>query len=236
MSINIINKTDIWISGSNGVVYNSPDNGNTWTLCDTNFFQNVQLPGIWAVSPQKVFAVGTTTNSQQTGVIGYTLDGGATWDSVVPADNYNQNQWIGVCSSENTIVIYGSRAHYMVSNDGGTTWKNDSIENTGGGDGGSDINHLIMLDSQKWWGAFDMGHIYITADGGTSWTEQQTGQGGFLVGIDAVDSQLALVVGTPVSSVVESPILKTTNGGTTWENKFTSKSSLWKITFIKNSY
>lgn len=231
MSINIINKTDIWISGSNGVVYNSPDNGSTWTLHDNIFFQDVQLQGIWAVSPQKVFVVGVTTSSQQTGVIGYTLDGGATWDSIVPADNYNMNQWLGVCSSGNTIVIYGSKAHYMVSNDGGTTWKNDSLNASGGG-GGADINQLIMLDSQKWWGAFDM-HIYFTTDGGTNWTEQQTGQGGFLVGIDAVDSQIALAVGSPVSSVVISPILKTTNGGANWEKKYTCKSFLWKVTFIK---
>jgi photosystem II stability/assembly factor-like uncharacterized protein len=233
MSISIVNKTGIWISGSGGVVYHSSDNGISWTLFDTAFFQNASLQGIWAISPEKVYVAGGTSTSQARGFIAYTLDGGATWDSLVPAGDYNRNEWIGVCSSGNTIVVYGCKAHYIVSTDGGTTWKNDSLQT--GGTNGSDINHLIMLDSQTWWGAFDQGQIYITKDGGTTWAEQPTGQGGYyLVGIDAWDSQLALVAGTPLSMPFVSPILKTTNGGTTWEKKYTSKSRLWKVTFIKD--
>jgi photosystem II stability/assembly factor-like uncharacterized protein len=231
-SICIVNKTNIWISGSNGVVYNSTNNGSTWTLFDTTFFQNGQLQGIWAISPQKVFVVGGTNTSPETGIIDFTLDGGATWDSIVLADNYNFHEWIGVCSAGNTIVVYGSKSHYAVSTDGGTTWENDSLYS--GGIDGADINHLIMLDAQTWWGAFDNGQIFITTDGGTSWNAQTSGEGGsYLVGIDAFDSQLALVVGTPLASVIISPILKTTNGGTTWGTPYKSRSCLWKVTFIK---
>jgi hypothetical protein len=75
--------------------------------------------------------------------------------------------------------------------DGGATWRNDSVPAAGGG-GGADINHLIMLNSKTWWGAFDMGHVYLTTDGGSAWTMQQTGQGGsYLLGIDAWDSRIA---------------------------------------------
>lgn len=233
MSISIINKTNIWISGSNGVVYNSSDNGSNWSLFDTAFFKNGQMQGIWAVSPEKVFVVGGNNAHKERGVIGYTFDGGATWDSIVPADDYNRYRWIGVCSSGNTIVIYGSKAHYMVSTDGGTTWKNDSLQ-TGGTDG-ADLNHLIMLDYQKWWGAFDDGQIFITTNGGTSWDEQQTGQGGFyLLGFGARNSQLALAVGATLSHPVSSTIIKTTNGGTTWEKKYGSTLRLYQLTFIKD--
>lgn len=234
MSISIVNKTNIWISGANGTVYNSTDNGGTWTMFDTAVFHNAALQGIWAISPEKVYVVGQSGDVAGRGFIGYTLDGGVTWDSVTPAEDYNQHEWIGVTASGNTIVVYGGKAHYVVSTDGGTTWENGYVPHTGG-ESGADINHLIMLNSQTWWGAFDEGQIFITSDGGTSWTLQQTGQGGyFMVGIDAWDSQLAIAVGAPLSMPIQSPIIKTGNGGTSWEKKYTCNTTLWKVTFIKD--
>ena len=236
LSISVINRNNIWISGGNGAVYNSTDGGNNWTMFDTSFFHSGGMQGIWAITPEKVYVVGGIggKKSAERGFIGYTLNGGATWDSVFPADDYNRNEWIGVTSAGNTIVVYGGKSHYMVSTNGGTTWINDSIPSTGGVDG-SDINHLIMLNPQTWWGALDEGHIYITTDGGSIWTAQKTGQVGgyYLVGIDAWDRQLALVVGTSEQVPKNVPILKTSNGGTLWEVKYTCNSDLNKVSFIK---
>ena len=233
MSLCVVNRTSIWISGAGGSVYRSADNGNTWTMFDTAFFHSGGMQGIWAITPQKVYVVGGIGNGQARGFIGRTSDGGATWDSVFPSGDYNSNEWIGVAASGNTIVVYGEKSHYMVSADGGTTWSNDSTAATGGG-GGADINHLIMLNPATWWGALDMGNIYLTNDGGSSWIPQETGQGGaYLVGIDAWSSQLALAVGTSVAWPPQGSILKTSNGGTTWEIKQSYKANLNKVTFIK---
>lgn len=236
MSISIVNKTNIWISGANGTIYHSADSGNSWTLCDTSFFNHAFLQGVWAVDQSKVYVVGSPgVGGNRGGFVAYTLNGGMTWDSLVPAEKYNKNEWIGVTSSGNTVVIYGQKAHYMVSTDGGTTWKNGLVPGTGGM-GGADINHLIMLDALTWWGAFDMGEVFITHDGGVTWTQQVTGQGGyFLLGIDAWNDQLAIAVGARAGSSNDCPIIKTSNGGSLWEKKFTtSNSSLEKVTFIKN--
>ena len=93
---------------------------------------------------------------------------------------------------------------------------------------------LVMLNPQTWWGALDMGHIYLTNDGGTSWIPQETGQGGsFLVGFDAWSSQLALAVGSLAGWPPHGPILKTLNGGATWEVKQSYHANLNKVTFIK---
>jgi photosystem II stability/assembly factor-like uncharacterized protein len=236
-SISIFNKTNIWISGSNGTVYNSNDNGNSWTMCDTTFFNHASLHGINAISQNKIFVtggIGAIGNLR--GYSAYTLDGGTTWDSIVPANNYNEHEWIGVCSSGNTTVVYGTRANYIVSTDGGTTWTNGYIPKTGGTKG-ADINHLIMLDSQTWWGAFDMGAIFITLDGGANWTRQPTVglSQYFMLGIDAWDSQLAIAVGVRAGVLNNCPIIKTRNGGALWEQKYTtSNSSLFKVTFIKD--
>ncbi len=233
MSIAIINKTNIWLSGSNGVVINSADNGTTWKLFDTTFFHKGGMQGNFAISPERVYVVGGYGNGNEKGFIGYTLDGGTTWDSVYPADNYNKNEWIGVTSSDNTIVVYGGKSHYMVSFDNGATWNNDSIA-AGGGGGGADINHLIMLDSKTWWGAMDMGHICFTTNGGSTWILQQTDQGGeFLLGIDSWDNKLALSVGELAGYPPTGAILKTTNGGNTWHTVDTVKTQLFHVTFIK---
>ena len=237
----IVNKSDIWIGGgfgTNGMVYKSIDGGSTWAMLDTAFFHNNGIQGLWAITPEKVYVSGAHNieGAATRGFIGYTLDGGVSWDSISPANNFNKWEWIGVVASGNTIVIYGSKARYIVSTDGGNTWKNDSVPNTGGMDG-ADINDLIMLDSQTWWGAFDMGQIFITTDGGTTWTKQQTpGIGGtFAVGIDTWDGQLALAVPFADFSPPICPIIKTENRGTTlWERKYTCNSNLWKVTFIKD--
>ena len=236
----IVNKTNIWIGGgygSNGIVYKSINNGSTWTMLDTAFFHNNSIQGLWAISPEKVYVVGAhhTEGAAVRGFIGYTIDGGATWDSISPANNFNKWEWIGVVASGNTIVISGQQAHYIVSTDGGNTWKNDSVPNAFGGGGGADINDLIMLDSQTWWGAFDEGQIFITTDGGTNWTKQQTtpqAVGNFLVGIDNWDNQLALAVSTELGYPPRCPIIKTDDGGASWENKLICNSNLWKVTFI----
>ena len=234
LSISIVNGFNIWISGGHGAVYNSADGGNTWAMFDTNFFHSGGLQGIWAITPEKVFVVGGIGKSVIRGFIGYTLNGGATWDSVFPANDYNRNEWIGVTASGNTIVVYGEKSHYIVSTNGGVTWKNDSL-NVAGGGGGADINHLVMLSPQIWWAALDMGHIYLTTDGGANWTAQSSGLvgGEFLVGIDAWDTQLALAVGTMAGWPENGPILKTSDGGNTWTTTADYKSNLNKVSFIR---
>jgi len=232
-AISIVNKTNIWISGSGGTVYNSRDNGNRWTMFDTSFFQKGLMQGVWAVSPQKIYVVGKTGGSAPRGFIGYTLDGGAKWDSLLPEDDFNRNEWIGVCSSGNTIVIYGGKSHYLVSTDGGAIWRNDSVPASGGG-GGADINHLMMLNPQTWWAALDMGYVFHTTDGGSAWTSYSTGQGGsYLVGIDAWDNQLALAVGEAVNWPNRGPIVRSSNGGTTWALQKVLRSNLQKVSFIR---
>ena len=233
-SICIVNHNNIWISGTNGSVYNSADNGNTWTMFDPAFFHNAFMQGIWAITPQKVYAVGAVIgNSLERGFITSTSDGGATWDSITPSDDYNRHQWIGVTASGNTIVVYGVNSHYIASTDGGTTWKNDSLQTPGGG-GGADINHMVIVNPQTWWGALDLGQFYLTNDGGSAWMRQLTDQGiAFMFGIDAWNSQIALAVTRSTRVPLNGSIMKTLNWGTTWEVKKSYNTRLSKVTYIK---
>lgn len=175
-SVSVAGTENVWISGSGGRVYNSNDGGATWTVFDTNFFRNGLMQGICAINSQLVYVAGGIYGSpgQLTGFIARTTNGGRTWDSIVPSDNYNRHEWIGVKASDQShIVVYGVQAHYVFSDDAGSSWKNDSVPGTGGGDtGGADINCLTMLDAQTWWGAFDYDNIFMTTNSGNTWTKQ----------------------------------------------------------------
>ncbi len=231
-AISIVNKTNIWISGDGGTVYHSKDNGSTWTIFDTNIFHNGLMQGIWAISTQKIYVVGSYIPNKVRGFIGFTLDGGVTWDSISPVNNYNRYQWIGVVSFMNTIVVYGREAHYIQSTDAGATWKNDSIKKTGGVSG-EDINHMIMLNSESYWGALD-NEIFFTNSGGSTWVSQPSNSNyEFNQGIDAYDNKTALTVGSGLSWIRKGTIQKTINGGTTWKNVHTYHSYLRKVSFIK---
>ncbi len=235
-SISIINKINLWISGSNGLIYHSTDNGNTWSMSDTTFFRNKMLQGIWAINEKEVYVTGgNTQGAEVTGFIARTSDGGQSWDSIVPNDNYNRNEWIGITSSGSTIVVYGGKSHYIVSFDGGSTWKNDSLPMLGGGDMPPDINHLIMPDPNTWWGALDESKIILTTDGGVNWTNQPTGVGGsFMTGLATWDNQNALAIGIPLSFPLRSPLIKTADGGLSWRLITNFKGQMRKVTCIKN--
>ena len=237
-SISMVGHNDIWISGESGTVIHSRDAGNTWTIFDTTFFHNGLMQGIHAINSQTVYVVGgfPVTNGVR-GFIARTADGGQTWDSIIPENNYNRHEWIGVKAADmNHIVVYGGQSYYTFSKDAGATWENDSVPNTGGGGtGGADINCLAMLDAQTWWGAFDYDDIFITTDNGTSWTKQSSaGPGGmWLYGIDYYDRNLAVIVALSSDSPT-GKIIKTSNGGKVWELKYNSRSGLFKVSYIKN--
>lgn len=238
-AIYIDKQTNIWIcgaTGNHGIIYKSTDGGNNFSLLDTTFFKDIRLQGIGVTGTDAVYVTGGQNDRGETGFIAHSTDYGDTWNTNVPDNNFNKYGWIGVASSANTIVIYGGKGTYIVSADGGTSWDNDSIPV--GGVNGADINHLIMLDDQTWWAACDNGNVWITINGGVKWTHQKNipgnVSGSFLVGLDSWDRDLALIVASGFYYPPDGPIIKTTNGGESWETVFVCDVPLWKVTFIRD--
>lgn len=231
-SISIIGKTDIWISGN--VVYHSADGGNNWTSIQSDVLTNKYLQGIHAVNSDIIYVVGSPIGLTR-GFIARTQDGGQSWDSIVPKNGYNKYEWIGVTASDlQNIVVYGQLSHYLSSNDGGQSWKNDSIEGTGGTDG-ADINCLKMLDKNTWWGAFDYDGIFKTKDAGNNWVNQGSApgpKGMWLFGIDFYNYELCVIVAEG-SMPYTGKIIKTANGGLIWELKLETHAQMHKVSFIK---
>ena len=227
VSVSLAGKDHIWISGIPGIVYNSKDGGLTWTLMDTTFFQGGIMQGIHAIDAQTIYVAGGIGSR---GFIARTLNGGQTWDSVVPEHDYNRHEWIGVKAADPAhIVVYGVKSHFIYSDDGGVTWRNDSVPNTGG-IGGSDINCLTMLDAQTWWGAFDYDGIFLTTNSGTSWTKQPSvpPAGMWLFGIDYYNRKEAIIVAQSSMSLT-GKIMITSDGGETWKMTYHSRTWMNKV-------
>lgn len=236
MSVSAAGNSSVWISGSNGIVISTSDGGASWTKYDTSFFRNGMMQGICAVNEDIVYVVGGAgSRSSLRGFIGYTADGGQTWDTVQLDNDYNIHEWIGASSygAEN-IVIYGIQGHYSFTSNGGSSWTNDSTH-IGGGDNGADINCLKMLSPQSWWAALDYDHIVVTHDSGASWTDQGSAGPGnmFLVGIDHYGENYALVTGQSAGWPPGGKILKTSNAGDDWKMVYGSETYIVKVTFVK---
>jgi photosystem II stability/assembly factor-like uncharacterized protein len=234
-SISVAEKKYIWISGVPGIVYNSKDGGNTWSVFDSAFFQHGIMQGVWAVTPNIIYVAGGVEYKAARGFIARTSDGGLTWDTIPPPNDYNRFEWISVKSyGQDDIVVYGQTSHYVYSHDGGITWKSDSVSGTGGM-GGADINCLTMLDAQTWWGAFDYDGIFQTTNAGATWTKQTCPGGGgmWLFGIDYYDRNHAVIVGQASSSYT-GKIVTTANGGNLWTLTYPCRTWLNKVSFIKN--
>lgn len=234
VSISIVGSSTIWISGSSGTVYRSGDGGNNWTHFNSDVLGVKYLQGIHAIDTNTAYVVGNNGVMPEKGIIARTSDAGLSWDSLVPADDYNKNVWLGVTSSDpDNIIIYGAESHYIFSQDGGQNWQNDSIEGTGGTNG-ADINCLKMLDDQTWWGAFDYDYIGQTQNAGNTW-EKQTAAGPYgewLFGIDYYDENICVIVGESSNSNT-GKIIKTADGGRIWDLVYPTEFQMQKVSFNK---
>lgn len=234
VSISMVGSDNIWISGSYGTVYNSIDGGNSWIAIEWDALDNKYLQGIHAINSNEIYCVGGYEGSNTNGFIARTVDGGQSWDSIVPADNYNKHLWIGVTSSGNSHIVYGQEAHFIISKDGGQNWQNDSVLGTGGTNG-ADINCLKMLNATTWWGAFDYDEIFKTENSGDLWSSQGPAPGPqnmWLLGLDYYNEDMCIIVGSSASSN-NGKIIKTGNGGQSWELKQECDAWMQKVSFIK---
>ena len=204
----------IWISGDSGLVIFTEDDGDTWTVCDLpESAADYLIQGIHAINQNVIYAVGNKS-TPRAGIVLKSENGGQDWEEIDLPNNYNDNGWIGVkATDENHIVIHGGQGHYVVTANGGKQWV------TGGPLFAKDLNSLVMLDSSTCWAACDFDTIILTEDSRISWEEQPPAgtSNSFLLGIDALDRNNALVVGSSAGYPQFGKILRTTDGGKNWE-------------------
>ncbi|MEM6648241.1 MAG: YCF48-related protein [Bacteroidota bacterium] len=204
----------------------------TWKLLEESPFQGWRQEDIFFVHPD----TGWTVNLQ--GEVYSTTDGGGTWSyqqtgvsglrSMGFADS--QRGWIGVL---------GGATLLLETTDGGQSWNDITArlgENRGFGICGIhvlDADHIVAV------GRYNQGaHVYRTQDGGQTWTTTNLAPlATTLVDAHFFDAQNGIIVGGGDGDWYQkgrAVVLRTTDGGESWERVFTSSDVgewAWKISF-----
>jgi len=234
-SISGINSQDFWVSGNNGSVYHTTDGARSWKKFDTSIFYNGLVQGIKAIDAHTIYAVGKRSQTN-TGFIVRTLDGGQNWESINLNNGGSQSEWIGVKATDTAnIVVFGCKGNYTSTTNGGDDWISNHINS--GGINNADINDLVMIDSHTWWNAMDLDNIYKTNDAGDNWLQQESvsPRNMYLIGIDAINKQHAIITGTSAGWPPAGKIIMTNDGGETWTLQLTTDYAINKISFIQDN-
>ena len=195
------------------------DGGETWILQEAGppvTEKGIVLQGLSVVNSQVVWmSGGYGSNSNSSGLVLRTVDGGATWE----AKNEQEGgqlpsglSFLGVATTsayEAWVVTAGSSVYYTT--DGGDTWTMQGKNLIGAR---FDLNDIKIVEGVIWV-AGDNGAVLRSADGGVSWEIFQTGASGYNIGIAALDGTTAWAVSTGGGGG-SGNIVNTNDSGKTW--------------------
>lgn len=223
-----------WAVGSGGLIMKTADGGAFWTSqtpassCGASPGSGCRLNGVSFVDANNGWAVGDF------GTVWRTVNGGATWSrqtfpsSIFLASVSFANASVGVAVGE-------GYAYYTTN--GGATWSQASGISTS-----HDLSSVQMTGPGTGYAVGNPGAagsnppVYKTVNGGASWTLQGSFTPGisYTAGLNSVffiDDNHGFAVGAcsePVNSTCPGGtassgiLLRTNNGGATWENSITA--------------
>lgn len=226
-SINIIESAEGaqsnvgWITGfaadGYGVILHTIDGGENWTRQGSpNTVPNVDLADVRAIDARCAWVVGG--NDGHYGVILRTVDAGKTWIRCGAPGSVPDFGTEGIGAVDSKIAwVVGGNGTIIHTEDGGKTWI-QQVSNTR-----APLYKVAVVDRYNAWiiGNTDNGYAVIlrTSDGGLTWTRQgnaSTVKTIGLIDITAADNRTAWAVG------VDDYVLKTIDGGASWQTQMTS--------------
>lgn len=218
-----------WAVNSNGHILHTPDGGQSWQRQFSASGTYLRCVGF---ANDRLGWVGTLTESSR---LFRTTDGGATWTLV---DDLPPEAPPAICglSIVNERVVYGSGTNFpdrapgvIKSVDGGETWTATDM-----GGHATLLVDVFFSDEQRGWvvgGKAEVANptrddvipvVLATQDGGQTWENRIAGmEGDFPRGewgwkIQFVNDEVGFV---SLENFVDGAILKTVDGGLTWERK-----------------
>lgn len=203
------------------------DGGETW---ESLIFSNRKIPSIDKIS--QIWLFNDTNGIAFNNYRWFTTDGGRHWEKrgdtitsfPIPSDVYFINESLGWMVSNQS--YYATDSGYLAATtDGGKTWNyQDSI--TMIMYGVDFINQTKGFAVATNWN-FSTGFIYSTMDSGNSWMSNQFVGSQVFWDIGFFDEEYGWITGS-------GKILRTTNGGETWETQIEGlNSNLKKIIILK---
>jgi len=207
-----------WITGfaadGYGVILHTTDGGENWTRQGSpNTIPNVSLMDVRAIDARSAWVVGG--NDGHYGVILRTMDGGKTWIRCGAPGSVPDFSSVGIGALDSNIAwVVGGNGTIIHTEDGGKTWVWQASNTS------APLYKVAVVDRYNVWiiGNMDNGYPVIlrTSDGGLTWTRQgnvSTVKTMGLIDVTAADNRTAWAVG------VDDYVLKTTDGGASWQTQ-----------------
>ena len=99
------------------------------------------------------------------------------------------------------------------------------------------LRDVFFVDANQGWAVGDRGVIWYTPDGGSHWLNQESGVGCTLRSVHFVNARQGWIAGgwiEPHSQISRGLLLRTEDGGRTWQHIESDLPSLRKIQFLED--
>lgn len=201
LGVYFINENTGWACGEWGTLLKTTNGGNTWNTLPDPEGGKSWVHSVY-FSPDGLTGWVSTTG----GGIFKSTNGGASWIEQNASNNSSNDMNEIVFVDANTGWACGNSGEMRYTNDGGTTWTNQTTNTVYG------LYEMAFVDENNGWAAGLLAGVWHTSDGGTTWEAQTTPHSWQdIYGIDFIDANTGYYAG------FWGIIAQTTDGGATWE-------------------
>lgn len=208
-----ISKDVGWAVGYQGTILKTTSGGSTWIQQNSN--TGVDLLSVFFINENTGWIGGAN------GIFLKTTDGGTNWENIL-TNNYNiysirfLNDSVGYAISS-YITNYERYGFILRTSDGGYSW---SIVYSNYDYGFIDL----YFHQERGWIVGTNGFLISTIDSGKTWIPRNTNTTHWLYDVFFIDKQFGWAVGGNTNTEA---ILKTTDGGQTWNQQLMSSQYKW---------
>lgn len=222
-----------WAVGAGGFIVHTDDGGASWHQQGLGQVPDVHYQGVFALDTQRVWVTGEKDSGF--GTLLRSCDGGATWERLGNAQTVPNTYFLDVhMLPSGTGWAVGHGPNILKTTDFGQTW---AISH------GSmapdlwlwDANGVWATNEAVCWVSQDYGQLWRTADGGGHWHVNRGATACYMMGIEAMDANIAWAVGNyPEPDKQElGSIARTLDAGVTWtQQAFPVQTGLLNISLL----
>ncbi|MBN2001549.1 T9SS type A sorting domain-containing protein [candidate division KSB1 bacterium] len=224
-----------WVVGENATVLRTIDGGHSWDTLGASFPETMAFYCVDAFDSNTAFISGITGDYQSGDYITfiyYTKNGGDTWTKALelPVGWIND---LTMFDPVNGCAIgdpYNGVWLMQKTSDGGKNWEQIPDAPAANEGAWSAPGRIFWLDSSNGWLGTNSPDLYRTTNGGTTWT---------LETIPIIESTAALAFsasGYGMAADHHGPVIRTTNGGGSWEEIPTPEAGRIRQSFAHNNH